>query len=118
MAGKKTIDGILAESERSLTVWGENTKYSMGDITLEGFKVEVEKLRSFKQGRDETRVKLSKQSDDTNDQAKRVDGYNSRIRSGMRATFGPDSPQYAQVGGTRQSERKSKSSKKTKKTQE
>ncbi|HWT01590.1 MAG TPA: hypothetical protein VN256_15190 [Pyrinomonadaceae bacterium] len=36
----------------------------------------------------------------------------ARARSGFRATYGPDSTQYEQAGGTRSSERKRPSSKK------
>ena len=94
-------------------VWGENAKFSMGDVTLETLRGEITKLNQLKQSRDETRTRLSKLVDDTNDQMKLIEGYNTRGRSGMKAIFGPDSAQYAQVGGTRQSERKSRSSKKT-----
>lgn len=114
MADKKSVDAVIADAERLATVWGENPKFSMGDLTLDGLKAEIVKLRSLRQSRDETRTKLSKLIDDTNDQMKLVSGYNSRGLSGMRAIFGPDSAQYAQVGGTRQSERKSPSSKKSK----
>lgn len=114
MANKKTVDSVISDADRLAQVWGENAKFSLGDVTLDGLKGEVDKLRALKQNRDETRTKLSKLIDDTNDQMKLVDGYNTRGRSGMKAIFGPDSAQYAQVGGTRLSERKSPSSKKPK----
>lgn len=114
MANKKTVDTVISDAERLAQVWGENTKFSMGDLTLEGLRSEITKLHSLRQSRDEIRTRLSKLVDDTNDQLKLVDGYNIRGRSGMKAIFGPDSAQYAQVGGTRQSERKSRSSKKPK----
>lgn len=111
---KKTVDSVIADADRLALVWGENSKFSLGDVTLDGLKGEVDKLRTLKQSRDEARVNLSKLVDNTNDQMKLVDGYNTRGRSGMKAIFGPDSAQYAQVGGTRQSERKSPSPKKPK----
>lgn len=114
MADKKTVDSVIADAERFATVWTENTKFAMGDLTLDGLKAEITKLRTLRQSRDETRVKLSRLIDDTNDQMKLVADYNTRGRSGMKAVFGPDSAQYAQVGGTRLSERKSSLSKKTK----
>ena len=110
---KRTVDSVIADAERLAQVWGENAKFSMGDVTLEGLRGEITKLNQLKQSRDETRTRLSKLVDDTNDQMKLVEGYNTRGRSGMKAIFGPDSAQYAQVGGTRQSEHKSRSSKKT-----
>jgi len=117
MPNTKTVDSVLADAERLVQVWGENTKFSMGDLTLDGLKAEITKLRALKQSRDETRVKLSKLVDDTNDQMKLIDSFSTRGRSGMKAIFGPDSAQYAQVGGTRQSERKSRASKKAKSSQ-
>lgn len=117
MVNKKTVDGVIAEANRLAQVWSENPKFSMGDVTLEKFKAEVDKLRDLKQLRDEARVKLSKLVDDTKDQLKFVDSYNTRGRGGMKAVFGPDSAQYAQVGGTRLSERKPHVAKKEKNPQ-
>ena len=110
----RTLDSILADADRLVQVWGENVKFSMGDLTLEGLKLEIEKLRNLKHSRDELRIKLSRLVDDTNDQAAIIDGYATRGRSGMKAIFGPDSAQYAQVGGTRQSERKPRTPKQAK----
>lgn len=113
MPNTKTVDSVIADAERLAQVWGENTKFSMGDLTLEGLKAEINKLRTLRQTRDETRVNLSKLIDDTTDQKRLLDDYNTRGRSGMKAVFGSDSAQYAQVGGTRKSERKPRSSKKS-----
>lgn len=117
MASKKTVDSVIADADRLAQVWSENSKFSMGDVTLDGLRAEITKLRTLKQTRDEARTRLSKLVDDTNDQMKIVDGYNTRGRSGMKAIFGPDSAQYAQVGGTRQSEHKSRASKKARSPQ-
>ena len=111
MPSNKTVDSVVADAERLAQVWGENTKFSLGDLTLDGLKAEITKLRNLKQSRDETRINLSKLIDDTNDQVKLLEDYTSRGRSGMKAIFGPDSAQYAQVGGTRKSERKPRTKK-------
>ena len=102
----KTLNSIIADADRLVQVWGENVKFSMGDLTLDGLKLEIDKLRNLKHFRDELRVKLSKLVDDTNDQATIIEGYTTRGRSGMKAIFGPDFAQYSQVGSTRQSQRK------------
>jgi hypothetical protein len=114
---KKTLDAILADADRLAQVWSENPKFSLGDLTLANFRDKIAELRTVKQTRDETKVTLSKLIDDTNDLMKVIEGFNTRGRSGMRAIFGPDSAQYAQVGGTRQSERKPPASKKQKSPQ-
>lgn len=111
---KRTVDSVVSDAERLAQVWGENTKFSMGDLTLTGLNGDITKLRTLKQSREQARVDLSKLVDDTNDQMKLVEGYITRGRSAMKGIFGADSAQYAQVGGTRQSERKPRSSKKPK----
>ena len=109
---KRTLDSVITDAERLAQVWGENTQFSMGDVTLDGLRAAIIKLQQLRHSRDEARIKLSKLVDDTSDQMKLVEGYNTRGRSGMKSIFGPDSAQYAQVGGTRQSERKPRSPKK------
>ena len=114
MPNRKNVDSVIAEADRLLQVWAENVKFAMGDVTLDGLKVEVDKLRNLRHSRDEVRVKLSKLINDTKDQMKVIDSYNTRGRGGMKATFGPDSAQYAQMGGTRQSDRRPAPKKKSK----
>ena len=116
-SNRNTLNSTIASADRLIQVWSENIKFSMGDVTLDGLKLEVDKLRNLKRSRDELRVKLSKLIDDTNDQMKLIDDYNTRGLSGMRAIFGPDSAQYAQVGGTRRSDRKPKAVNKKAKAQ-
>ena len=113
MASNKTVDSVIADAERLAQVWSENPTFALGDVTIEGLRSSITKLRNLKQTRDEMRTDLSKLVDDTSDQMKLVDSYNTRGRSGMKAVFGPNSAQYAQVGGTRLSERKPRSSKKS-----
>jgi len=50
---------------------------------------------------------LTKQIDNRDDCAKLGNEYVVRARKAIQGYFGPDSTQYAQVGGTRQSDRKS-----------
>ena len=106
MATNRTVDSILFDADRLIQVWTENPTFSMGDVTLESFKAAVDKLRAVRKARDEIRVKLTKFIDDTNDQKDLIDELVVRGRSGVKATFGPNSAQYEQVGGTRQSDRK------------
>ena len=103
----RTVDSILFDAERLIQVWTENPTFSMGSVTLEVFKAAVEKLREFRKLRDELRVRLTGSINDTNDQKDLVEELVTRGKSGMKSTFGLDSVQYEQVGGTRQSDRKS-----------
>jgi hypothetical protein len=86
MAMTKGIDALIGEVEDLVTVWTANsTKFSMGDTTLDMVKQQLTDLRASRAQTEETRLLLSRLS---------------------------DSPQYAQVGGTRESERKPRSSSK------
>ena len=107
MRTNKTVDAILFDAERLIQVWTENPTFTMGNITLEIFKAAVNKLREFRKARDEMRVRLTGLINDTNDQKDEVDELVTRGRSGIKSAFGLDSVQYEQVGGTRQSDRKS-----------
>ncbi len=54
-----------------------------------------------------TNRSLTKQIDDRDDCAKLGNEYGVRVRKAIQGYFGPASTQYAQVGGTRASDRKS-----------
>lgn len=77
---KRTVDSVISDAERLAQVWGENTKFSMGDLTLPALNTDITKLRTLKQSREQARVDLSKLVDDTNDQMKLVEGYITRGR--------------------------------------
>ena len=83
---KRTVDSVISDAERLAQVWGENTKFSMGDLTLTGLNGDITKLRTLKQSREQARVDLSKLVDDTNDQMKLVEGYITRGRSAMKGS--------------------------------
>jgi len=114
MADGRNLDAVLADANRLVQVMTENPSLVLGDLTLDVVKAAVTKLNALKQSRDQMRVSLTKLVDDTNDQTKLVNSYVTRGRSGVKAVFGPNSAQYDQVGGTRQDERKPRSSKKPK----
>jgi hypothetical protein len=115
MANKKrTVDAVIADAERLAKVWAENPTFSMGEVLLDGLKADIAKLGALKQALDEARVDVSALINKTHDQTKLVESHIVRGKSGMSSVFGRDSVQYAQVGGTRQSERKSPSPKKPK----
>lgn len=114
MVDRRSIDAVLADVDRLIQVMTENSTLTVGDLTLEVVKAAAIRLRSLKQSRDEMRVSLTKVVDDTNDQAKLVNSYVTRGRSAIKGIFGPDSAQYDQMRGTRASERKPRSTKKSK----
>ena len=106
----RRIDEVMSEGEQVLRVWTANPTFVMGDITLQVFKDLVANLRLKGTQLDETRTALVRYIAETNDQISEVNQMVSRARGGIKATFGPDSVQYQQVGGTRLSDRKPRTS--------
>jgi hypothetical protein len=102
----KTTDGVLADLDTLIQVWTENPTFAMGDLTLIATRAKRSDLAARGDAVDEARTTLSRLIDEEGDARAEVEQIVTRGRSGIRATFGPDSPQYAQVGGTRASERK------------
>jgi hypothetical protein len=102
----KTNDEVLAAVDTLIKVWTDNPTFSMGGLTLTMVQTKADDLRNRNKLVEDARTELSRLIDESNDVRDEVAELVTRGRSGMRAAFGPDSPQYAQVGGTRASERK------------
>ena len=76
-------------------------------VTLEKVKATRVQLDTCIMDVQATNRTLTKQIDDRDDCAKLGNEYVVRARRAIQGYFGPDSTQYAQVGGTRASDRKS-----------
>ncbi|MGH8572801.1 MAG: hypothetical protein ACREX8_09515 [Gammaproteobacteria bacterium] len=100
-------DEILQQLDDVIGVWKENTDFGMGpEVTLEKMKAIRAELDIYIMGIQATNRTLTKQIHDRDDCAKLANQYAVRARKAIQGYFGPDSTQYAQVGGTRQSDRK------------
>lgn len=111
MAGK-TTDAIIAEGEQIIRVWEANPDFSLGDLKLADLKAMVSGLRTKRQSLEDLRTQVTHLVNQTNDGGKEIMAIVTRARSGFRAMYGPDSSQYEQAGGTRQSERRPRATKK------
>ena len=101
-------DQILQQLDNVIGVWEENPTFSMGpDVTLEKLKAARVQLDACVIDVQATNRTLTKQIDDRDDCANLGNEYLVRARKAIQGYFGFDSTQYAQVGGTRQSDRKS-----------
>jgi hypothetical protein len=101
-------DQILQQLDNVIGVWEENPSFIMGpDVTLEKVKATRVRLDTCITDVQTTNRTLTKQVDDRDDCAKLGNEYVVRARKAVQGYFGPDSTQYAQVGGTRLSDRKS-----------
>lgn len=106
MPRSKSLDDTIAEAEKIERVWEANPTFTLGDLTREKFKAELEALRAARAQLEEAKRQVTNLSNSTNERAATVNSYVTRALSGVRAVFGPDSTQYEEAGGTRQSERK------------
>jgi hypothetical protein len=103
-------DEILQQIDEIIAVGAENPDFSMGpEVTLERLKASRAELDSYITSVVATNRTLSRQIDERDDCAKIANQYAVRARKAIQTYFGPDSPQYAQVGGTRASDRKNAS---------
>jgi len=113
MPSKYPPDTVIADSEQIARVWAENPTFSLGEVTLANLQSRLEELRQKRNRIETLRTELTAHVNDLNAKTSQLADINTRARSGFRATYGPDSSQYEQAGGTRRSERKRPARKET-----
>ncbi len=113
MATKYSLDSVLTDSEQIARVWTENPDFSLGEVTLAKLQNRIKEARQNRDQIETLRTQLTGLTNDLNEQTAELNNINTRARSGFRAVYGPDSTQYEQSGGTRASERKRPSTKKS-----
>lgn len=106
MPTKYQFDKVLSDGEQIARVWAENTGFSLGEVTLVNLQTKLTELRQKRDQIENLRTQLTALTNDLNQRSAEMASIVTRARSGFRATFGPDSSQYEQAGGTRSSERK------------
>ena len=100
-------DHILQQLDDVIGVWQENPDFGMGpEVTLETMKAIRAQLDTGIMDVQTTNRTLTKQINDRDDCGKLANQYAVRARRAIQGYFGPNSTQYAQVGGIRQSDRK------------
>ena len=113
MASRYSFDSVLTDGEQIARVWAENPTFALGDINLPKLQTKLADLRQKHDQAETLRTQLTALTNDLNEQTDDLSNIITRARSGFRAFYGPDSTQYEQAGGTRASERKRPSAKKT-----
>jgi hypothetical protein len=113
MATKHSPDAVIADSEQIARVWTENPAFTLGEITPDVLQRKIADVRQKRNEIGMLRTQLTALTNELNAKTAELASINTRARSGFRATFGPDSSQYEQSGGTRTSERKRPSKKDT-----
>src|SRR5437870_2947771 len=114
MAGKYSFDSVIAGSEQIARVWQENPTFTLGEVTLTSLQSKITTLKQKREQAEALRTQLMALKNELNDATAELAGINTRALSGFRATYGPNSTQYEQAGGTRASERKRPSKKSSK----
>ena len=106
MPSKDPVDAVLADSERVVRVWTDNPTFTLGEVTLPSLQAKITALRQKRDQLEAVRMQATALTNELNEATAELASINTRARSGVRAVYGPNSTQYEQVGGVRQSERK------------
>ncbi len=110
MPSGKSYDRILAEAEQMARVWEANPDFSMGEMKLTELKAQIQELRDKRTAVNDTNTLRTRLVNEADDKASGLSKLSARIRSGFKAQYGPNSSQYEQAQGTRESERQPRSS--------
>ncbi len=103
---KTSVQNTLTDAAKIVQVWTANPTFAMGDITRAQFEAAMSRADAADNAVDAKRVELTALMDARDDAALAVSKLTVRARSAIKGVFGPDSAQYDQAGGTRDSERK------------
>lgn len=104
MPSRYSTDSVLTECERIARVWTDNPTFSLGEVTLAGFQAKIAGARQKREQLENLRMQVTALSNELEEHTSELAAIRTRAMSGFRAVFGPDSTQYEQAGGTRQSE--------------
>ena len=101
-----TVSQVLEDADRILATWEGNSDFSLATMTKVQMTAKRDEVRSKAALIEQKRVELRGLTESLTDEVKELGQMNTRAKSGFRAIYGPDSPQVAQVGITRTSDRK------------
>ena len=108
MATKVSASKVIEDLGKIINTWGENPEFALPDGTT---RKDLDELRadilSDNEEIEVQRTRLTGMIDRRDEKASRGNALAVRARSGIKFTYGPDSAQYKQAGGTPTSERKS-----------
>ena len=107
MAGNVSLDRVVTDAALLINAWKSNPDFKLADIQRTDMEEEVAAIDQDTVQIESLRSQLTLIIDQRDQKARALSQKNTRIRSGFRAFYGPDSPQYKQAGGTPTSERKS-----------
>ncbi|WP_309688277.1 hypothetical protein [Armatimonas sp.] len=112
MAARLSIPQVLNTAQKVINTWNENPGLTIGNAALDNqitvimMDTLVSEIQADDDEIEKLRTRLTGLVDARDTKVGTLSGYNTRVKSGVRSNFGPDSKQYKQVGGTPTSERK------------
>ena len=104
MPSRYSTDSVLAECERISLVWTDNPTFTLGEVTLLILQSKIVAVREKKERLEALKIQVIGLTNELEEQTGELASIRTRALSGFRAVYGPDSTQYEQAGGTRQSE--------------
>ena len=96
----------MTEGKTVQTVWTGISSFKMEDVGAKDFNAIYDEAVELNDAYDKHKLELTGIREHRDDKLRQLNELITRFRSGMRSTYGPDSPQYEQAGGTRTSNRK------------
>ena len=108
MAKISNVKKVLKHAGQIKTVWEAIPDFKMGSISLNDFNAVHDATDSLIKEYASKDVELTGVKGRRDDKARELRELITRFRAGIRASYGSDSPQWEQAGGTRMSVRKSR----------
>jgi hypothetical protein len=106
MANRYSLKSVLADCDKIVRVWTDNPDFALGEITLAGLQAEMADARAKSERLESMQMQMTALKNDLDATNNSLSGKRTRALSGFRAVYGPNSTQYEQAGGTRQSEKR------------
>jgi hypothetical protein len=104
MPNRYSAESVITGSERIARVWADNPTFTLGEVTLPILQSKITDARQKRQQLEILRMQVTALSNELDDDIKELAAIRTRALSGYRAVYGPNSTQYEQGGGTRQSD--------------
>jgi hypothetical protein len=108
MAKTAKITVTLEGAHDVQNVWESMPTYTMGEVKLKDFNAAYDAAEELTKDYATKDLELTGIRGNRDDKLRELSELITRFRSGMRSSFGPDSVQYEQSGGTRSSAKKAR----------
>jgi hypothetical protein len=108
MAKTAKITVTLEDAHDVQNVWESMPTYTMGEVKLKDFNAAYDAAEELTKDYATKDLELTGIRGNRDDKLRELSELITRFRSGMRSSFGPDSVQYEQSGGTRSSAKKAR----------